>query len=354
MASNYQRIRHKRSGVEGKRPTPDILSAGELSINYNSEEPGVFLTTSAETIAKVGPTAISPTAPNSQPPSGGYAFNSNGEQWFNDQDQVLRIFNESESEWQQILSPLASSSKDVITVSQNNDNATDALFNNGKIRPFKTIQRALLQVARETVQKDPTIVDPNYTVVISNGRYSVPNKGTTLGAPTVDISSVLYGDTTPALALNASTTITFTFSEEPAAFDLTKVEVDNGILTNLIQDPDFANIFRATFTRTSDIYYGDLVIESGSFTNLNGIEGLGASLNLASSTNQSSRVSLYEQGEEYEPVDTDYEAINVNEGLIIPKGVSIVGLNQRNVYITGNFNSKLKSARRSSRQLPTP
>jgi len=204
MSSNYTRIRHKRSGVQGKRPTPDILSAGEVSLNYNSQEVGLFISTSSETISKIGPTYIGDTAPNANPPSGGYAYNSNGEEWFQEQTRILKVYNESAGEWQDVLSPLAAQSKNVITVSQDSEYATDAMFNTGKVRPFATLQRALLQVARESVQKDPLTDDANYTIYVAPGRYSIPNKGSSLTAVKVDISSNRYGDSSVGLPQNAT------------------------------------------------------------------------------------------------------------------------------------------------------
>lgn len=339
MASNFQRIRHKRSAVKGKRPTTDILTAGEISINYNNEDPGVFITTSNNTVSKIGPTAISSTAPNSNPPSGGYGLNSNGELWFNSQDRVMRIFNESTNLWEEVLSPIAGSSTEVINVSQNSEQATDALFNDGKTRPFKTIQRALLQIARETIQKDPNAEDPNYAVNITNGKYSVPNKGTALGSPTVEITSNIYGDSTVPLAVNGTATITFSFSTDPAAFTLAMISVVDGVLTNLTVDPNFSYIYTATFTRTSTTNFGTITISDSAYTDLNGVSGLGDALSLASSTAQAGRVPLLSQADTYEPTDEDYEFLNVNEGLIIPRGTTINGISQRNVYITGNYNS---------------
>jgi len=340
MASNFQRIRHKRSAVKGKRPTADILTAGELSINYNSEEPGLFITTSNETVAKIGPTAISSTAPNANPPSGGYSLNSNGELWFNSQDRVMRIYSESTGEWEEILSPIAGSSTEVINVSQNSDQATDALSNDGKTRPFRTLQRALLQVAKETILKDPTIDDPNYSINIVNGKYSVPNKGTTLGSPTLEITSNIYGDSTTPLATNGTATITFTFSEAPASFTSAEITVANGTLSDPVVDVNFSNIFTSTFVRTSDTEFGTITVDDGVYTNLTGIAGLGDVLSLASSNARVGRIPLREQPDTYEPVDADYEFLNVNEGIIIPKGTTIRGLSQRTVYVTGNYNSK--------------
>ncbi len=323
MASNFQRIRHKRSAVNGKRPTTDILTAGEISINYNNEDPGVFITTSADTISKVGPTSVSPTAPNSTPPSGGYAFNSNGETWFNTQDRGMRVYNETDQQWQEVLSPLASASTQVINVSQNNEQATDALFNDGKSRPFKTLQRALLQVTKETIQKDPSIEDPNYAIEISNGRYSIPNKGTTLGSPTLDITSNIYGDSTAPLATNGIATLTFTFSQTPASFTTAMITVADGVLSNLVVNLTSSNIYTATFTRTSTTNFGTVTVADAAYTNQTGLSGLGDSLSLSSLNDQIGRVSLKSKSDTYEPTDEDYEYLNVNEGLIIPKGTTI-------------------------------
>jgi len=337
--TSFQRIKHKRSSVKGKRPTPDILTTGEISINYNNEEPGLFITTSDDTISKIGPTAISSTAPNAYAPSGGYGLNSNGELWFNSQDRVMRIFNETNNSWEEVLSPIAGSSTEVVNVSQNSEQATDALFNDGKTRPFKTIQRALLQIVRETIVKDPNVEDPNYAINVSNGRYSVPNKGTAIGTPTLDITTNIYGDSDTPLEVNGTATITFTFSAAPAFFDSTSVSVEGGFLSSLAVDAGSSDIYTALFTRTSESSAGTITVSDGAYTDLNGLSGLGYILSLASASTPASRIPLRSQVDTYVPTDEDYEFLNVNEGLIIPKGTTLKGLSQRTAYITGNYNS---------------
>lgn len=69
----------KRSSATNTRPDPNLLQLGELAVNYNVDSPGLFFRNSANQLTKVGPVAVTGTAPNSTP--GGFAGNSIGEMW---------------------------------------------------------------------------------------------------------------------------------------------------------------------------------------------------------------------------------------------------------------------------------
>ena len=69
----------KRSSTADKRPTAAQLDVGELALNYEGADPGIFFEDSAGAVRKVGPVTVSATAPNSS--AAGSAGNSVGEGW---------------------------------------------------------------------------------------------------------------------------------------------------------------------------------------------------------------------------------------------------------------------------------
>ena len=61
-----QRLQHKRSSVAGRRPDNRYLEPGELALNTNASDPGVYFELNDGTIAKAGPTSIGLTPPESE------------------------------------------------------------------------------------------------------------------------------------------------------------------------------------------------------------------------------------------------------------------------------------------------
>jgi len=88
-----------RSAVASKRPTPATLLDGQVAVNTNAAEPGLFFKLSDNTLTKVGPASYSTSgaAPNSSP--SGSAGNGVGEEWFDGRNTfaspVLKLWNGS-------------------------------------------------------------------------------------------------------------------------------------------------------------------------------------------------------------------------------------------------------------------
>jgi hypothetical protein len=59
-------------------------------VNFNQDEPGLFFKARDGSLLKVGPTAVGPTAPNSQP--AGQSGNSLGETWLDNSDPLNQVF----------------------------------------------------------------------------------------------------------------------------------------------------------------------------------------------------------------------------------------------------------------------
>jgi hypothetical protein len=74
-------IQNIRSNTANKRPVASNLLDGQIAINYNENDPGVYLKGHSGALIKVAPTYVSSSAPNSSPASGGSTGNSKGETW---------------------------------------------------------------------------------------------------------------------------------------------------------------------------------------------------------------------------------------------------------------------------------
>ena len=74
-------IQHLRSSTANKRPTAAAMSDGQLAVNTNATNPGLFFKDADGNIRKTGPVFIGTSAPNSSPASGGSTGHAVGEQW---------------------------------------------------------------------------------------------------------------------------------------------------------------------------------------------------------------------------------------------------------------------------------
>lgn len=74
-------IQNLRSGTANKRPLASGLADGQIAINYNETDPGIYLRGSSNALIKVSPTYVGSTAPNASPATGGATGNTKGETW---------------------------------------------------------------------------------------------------------------------------------------------------------------------------------------------------------------------------------------------------------------------------------
>lgn len=56
-------VQHKRSIVEGRRPSADSLAEGQLGVNLHNNTPGLFIKTGTDEMVKIGPCAVGTSAP---------------------------------------------------------------------------------------------------------------------------------------------------------------------------------------------------------------------------------------------------------------------------------------------------
>ena len=108
MADLRDRIYHRRSPVVSKRPELFDIDDGELAINYNANEPGLYFKDLADNgtrkIRKIGPIHVGPTPPNYDAASQGFPIElSNGECWVDtsggEEFYLLKVWNSSSSQW---------------------------------------------------------------------------------------------------------------------------------------------------------------------------------------------------------------------------------------------------------------
>ena len=94
-------ILSRRSSLLNDRPVPTRIGAGELCVNTNASDPGLYFadnTASPSTgLIKAGPVHIGSTQPNNSPT--GFTSFSKGEQWLDTAStQIYKIFDGSN--WQ--------------------------------------------------------------------------------------------------------------------------------------------------------------------------------------------------------------------------------------------------------------
>ena len=86
-------LKHKRSDVPHDRPKATAINDGELAINFNAVDPGVYYKDTDGSIRKVGAITLGIAPPNVSP--SGSLGNSIGELWA-DNDVCLNVFDGSD------------------------------------------------------------------------------------------------------------------------------------------------------------------------------------------------------------------------------------------------------------------
>lgn len=88
-------ILSRRSTLLYDRAFPNRIGVGELSLNANAGDPGLYFADSTQNyLIKVGPTFVGSTTPNASPT--GYTLFSKGESWLDTSStQILKIYDGS-------------------------------------------------------------------------------------------------------------------------------------------------------------------------------------------------------------------------------------------------------------------
>lgn len=177
------KIIFKRSSLLGKRPTGANLEPGELALNTNSTDPGLFLEVNDGSVIKAGPTSYLPEAPTQAP--------ARGELWVDSDTKAMSI-GDGLGAWQNVAAPyLGGTNGLTVFVAPEFPNATDSLANDGQTVPFVTINRAIIEVTKTIVKNQLSGIaqgNNRYLIVLAPGQHCVVNGP---GA-TVDQFSVSY------------------------------------------------------------------------------------------------------------------------------------------------------------------
>ena len=173
-----QRIQLKRSSVQGRRPADQYLEPGELALNTNQNDPGLFFETNTGDIAKVGPAYIGP-----QPPITEVGYGP-GEQWLDSGNGTLNLYVPALNRWVPVQSPLFGGADTAIFVGSEFPEASDDLSNDGIARPFATLNRAMIEVARRSILagRNDEVFNARFTIVLLPGQNIICNDpGVNLG-----------------------------------------------------------------------------------------------------------------------------------------------------------------------------
>jgi hypothetical protein len=164
------KIIFKRSSLLGKRPTGANLEAGEIGLNTNANDPGLFFEVADGSVVKAGPTAYLPQAPTQTP--------ALGELWVDRDTKNLNIGTEK-SLWQKVSAPFLGGTNGItVFVAPEYENATDSLTNDGQSVPFVTINRAIIEVTKNIIQDSLSglsLGNNRYLIMLAPGRHCVVN-----------------------------------------------------------------------------------------------------------------------------------------------------------------------------------
>jgi hypothetical protein len=165
------KIIFKRSSLLGKRPTDANLEPGEIGLNTNSNDPGLFFETNNGSVVKAGPTAYLAEAPTQTP--------ARGELWV-DRDTKAMSIGDDAGKWQKVAAPyLGGTDGLTVFVAPEFPNATDSLANDGQTVPFITINRAILEVTKNIIQDALSGVatgNNRYLIILAPGQHCVVNR----------------------------------------------------------------------------------------------------------------------------------------------------------------------------------
>lgn len=188
----------KRSSVLGKRPTSANLEVGEIGLNTNAVEPGLFFEVTDGEIIKAGPPSVLSVSPTSSP--------SRGELWYDTESGVMNIgVTEGDAkEWKTIASPYLGGSPNVVFVAPEFPGSTDSILNDGRTVPYQTITRAVLELSKIRIQRALAGASDageanRYTIFYAPSRVTANNgPGKSVSDFNVDFSDEKYQNPTLA------------------------------------------------------------------------------------------------------------------------------------------------------------
>lgn len=166
------RIQHKRSSIEGRRPDGSYLEPGELALNTNAKDPGLFFEGNDGSILKAGPAHVGKVAPYTEV---GYG---NGEEWFNTASRSFNVWSSEENAWLRNIAVPHGGSLEVVYVGSSYPEATDDVANDGASRPFATLNRAVAEISKRSIlsNRDDAPANNKYVIFLLPGHNIVYNE----------------------------------------------------------------------------------------------------------------------------------------------------------------------------------
>lgn len=171
MADLRDKVLHRRSPILSKRPELSDVEDGELALNYNSEEPGLYFKDLASDgtrrIRKIGPVHFGPIAPNFYAEQNGYYLElSNGECWIDNSlgngQYAFKAWDASISEWIELSSQRFATKDDNLDQFVNGTDGQDFIHTEG-IR---------LKINNKTALAGFSSVDGNKLTINENNQFS--------------------------------------------------------------------------------------------------------------------------------------------------------------------------------------
>jgi phage-related tail fiber protein len=262
-------LTHLRSATADKRPSPGVMSDGQIAINTNTGSPGLFFKDSNGSLVKVGPVHIGSTAPNSSPAVGGQTGNSKGEIWLDNSAGgfVVKIWDGTA--WRSESGQFVDAAGDTMTGALVMDNQQQVRFREASANGTNFIG---LQ-APASVASDKTITLPDVTgTVVTTG-----DTGTVTSAMIVDgtitntdiNASAAIADTKLA-TISTANKVSASALDIDGATDIGAALADADLI--LVDDGGAGTNRKAAITRVTDYTFGkvsgDITITSAGAASL--------------------------------------------------------------------------------------
>lgn len=164
----------KRSSILGKRPNTSVVEPGELALNTNATEPGLFFEVDTGDVIKVGPATVSPEPPVNNPEL--------GETWFSTDNGCYHVgvVEEAQKVWRSVSAPFMGGGGRIVFVAPEFPYSSDSISNNGQALPFQTLTRAVIELTKNSIQDylngDPNTDTDRATIYLAPSRITVNNE----------------------------------------------------------------------------------------------------------------------------------------------------------------------------------
>ena len=182
------KVRLRRSPVFTKRPQVYDIEDGELAVNFNANEPGLFIRDlddlGVQRVRKIGPIHFGPAAPNSSAGTYGFPLTlSNGECWVDTSAGVDKYFLKT---WNQAASGGVGAWIEVGDVYGRTDEYLDQFRNGADGDDYIHTDRTRLKINNKTALRGLSTTSGNRLVVNENNEFA---NGVRVSAAALDIST---------------------------------------------------------------------------------------------------------------------------------------------------------------------